>query len=192
MTSGTELHHDSTETIDWAAARAYMLRLLRYRRLRADESALEDLAQEASIRLHRAVRREAPRNLEALMTDIAHKTALDHIRSRTRWAQLMVEGEPDPDRCGALPPAHPEHVGDPLERLRFLLLNAFDAVCPAVLPRVEARLDGLSWDEIVLAEAGRGRHVTAAALRKEFERAVAKVRTHLTNRDEFRSALEAL
>ena len=56
---------------------------------------IDDLVQESMVRLLRAVRREPVENIEALMTEIARRTAIDCLRRRTRWSALVRPEEPD-------------------------------------------------------------------------------------------------
>ena len=101
-----------------------MRRRLGYELTASTREHLDDLVQEALVRLLRAVRREPIENLEALMTEIARRTAIDCLRRRTRW-RAVIESEIPEGLEIADPNARADRVGDPpraraLHRARVL------------------------------------------------------------------------
>jgi len=80
------------EGYDWKAIRSGLRRRFQSLLYRRDEDLLDDLAQEATIRLLRTLRREPARDLEKLMTTIASRTFADHLRRR----QELVVAPDDP------------------------------------------------------------------------------------------------
>jgi RNA polymerase sigma factor (sigma-70 family) len=110
--------------VPWTEARDFLSRRLR-RELRGQgPDDLQDLTQEALVRLLRAVRREGAENTEALMTAIARRTAIDHIRRTMRWSRRL-EYQADP--CQQAASAGVDGPDDELDRLRFVALEFFAA-----------------------------------------------------------------
>jgi hypothetical protein len=70
---------------DWAQARGFLSRRLARKLFREDHATLDDLTQEALVRVLRAARRETVLNLEGLMETIAERTVADFLRSRRIW-----------------------------------------------------------------------------------------------------------
>jgi len=157
---------------DWSSAAAFLSRRLRRLLPAADPQDVADLAQEALIDLVRTHRHEPVRNLEALLNALARRKVIDHVRRRDRWRVLL---EPlDEERGPALAEAvHLEH-GEPLERLRFTVLELFtrdDAGCRDLAERYFA---GYAWAEVA---AATGRAETT--VRKQWSRCVAHLRRTL-------------
>ena len=166
--------------IDWKSTTA----LLRgFMRGAAQPSDVEDLVQEASVRLLRAVRREPPLVLEALARDIARKTAIDHYRRQTRWRECLRElrlaAAQDPP--AETPPAGP--LGDPQARLRFLVLNYFRDRSPEChqLATTWFRQER-SWASVA-AESGRN----PDAVRQQWSRCVRFLRQEIERDPSFLS-----
>ena len=109
--------------IHWEEAASFLGRRLRIELRGAAADVIDDLLQESLVRLLRAVRREPIENLEALMTAIARRTAVDWLRRRIRWKVLI-----DPALSAEevhIPAPSPAELGDPLERLRFVVVEFF-------------------------------------------------------------------
>jgi DNA-directed RNA polymerase specialized sigma24 family protein len=124
----------------------------------------DDLAQEATIRLLRTLRREKPEELEKLMTTVASRTFADHLRRRKDLP--MDPGDP---RLLAQPAAHSEaQVGlHPLDLLDVVvreLLRKQDPACLRLHRQWRARRQ---WKEV--AES-MNPPSTAAAVRKKYSR----------------------
>src|SRR5689334_3646624 len=114
----------SESEIRWDEATQFLRRRLGYELPTRARHQLDDLVQESLVRLLRAVRREPVDNLEALMTEIARRTAIDCLRRHTRWNAIVDPESADWDRI-----ADPGSgaVGDPVERLQFVVLEFFTA-----------------------------------------------------------------
>ncbi len=111
--------------IDWEKACKGLRSRIARKLDRLDPDKIEDLVQEASVRLLRVVRQEGARNLEALMNVIAHGTSVDFLRRRRAWSLLlepMTEVTMNRPTLGA---ANAAVMGDPLERVQFVVLQLF-------------------------------------------------------------------
>jgi RNA polymerase sigma factor (sigma-70 family) len=117
---------DSTESgLDWVAARAFLRVRLRRSLVAEDSAVIDELTQEAMVRLLRAVRRQEVRNLEALMNVIADRTRVDHIRAqraRMNVFQPMDSATADVPEFRPRPAAAVEDLG---ARLQFAVLEYF-------------------------------------------------------------------
>jgi DNA-directed RNA polymerase specialized sigma24 family protein len=107
--------------LDWSVLRMTLRRHLARRAGAGDREYLDDLVQEASIRLLRATRRGPVEQIEGLAATIAHRTWVDFIRRRTRCRRVFSPGERFEATVG--PEAFP--LGDPRDRLRFVVLELF-------------------------------------------------------------------
>jgi DNA-directed RNA polymerase specialized sigma24 family protein len=153
---------------DWQRVRGAIRGHLARRAGRDDRTHLDDLVQEACIRLLRAWRRERVDDTDALAYVIAQRTWVDFIRRRTRWRRLFTEGE-EREIAG---PAGGYEWGDLGDRLRFLVLAFFDregrTACRELAHAYFAERD---WKSV--AEAW---HESHAAVRKRWSRCVEEVR----------------
>jgi RNA polymerase sigma factor (sigma-70 family) len=155
--------------IRWEEAGAFARLRLRYELPPSAHGQIEDLAQETLVRLLRAVRREPVENVEALMTEIARRTAIDWLRRRTRWSALVTEAplaDEIPDRR-----ARPEDLGDPLERLQFMVLEFFDARDARCRELAVAFFADQDW-KVVAESQGRSHD----AIRKQWSRCIELLR----------------
>ncbi|MBK6735578.1 MAG: sigma-70 family RNA polymerase sigma factor [bacterium] len=111
--------------VNWEQARGFLSRRLARKLFREDHATLDDLTQEALVRVLRAARRDTVHNLEGLMETIAERTVVDFLRSRriTRDGPT-VDPHEQPDHPGLAfsPEDHPVPC---LERLRFTVLEFF-------------------------------------------------------------------
>ena len=159
--------------VDWETARSFLRRQLAKALDRVEPAVIEDLTQEAAIRLLRAVRREGARNLEALMTTVARRTRIDFIRHRRCWSAVLtpldetVADVPDPARSGL------DGAGDPLERLEFMVLEFFRSCSAPCLQLAEFYFSEQDWRS-VSNRVGLGYE----AVRKQWSRCVEKLRAH--------------
>ena len=158
--------------VRWDEAREFLRRVIRHRLARPDPDRVEDLTQEALIRLLRALRHEPARNLEGLMTEIARRTVIDSIRSRQRWDRLVrpLDEEID-DLPGASADALAEEFGDPLDRTRFVVLEYFRVRSPGCHELALLYFDQESW-QAVSARIGKGYQ----AVRKQWSRCIESLR----------------
>ena len=159
----------SETEIRWEEAGVFLRRRLGYELPAGARSQLEDLVQESLVRLLRAVRREPVENLEALMTEIARRTAIDCLRRRTRWSVVLSPESQDFDQVPD--PAGPAPLGDPVERLHFVVLEFFtarEARCRELAVAFFAEQD---WKVVA---AGQGR--SHDAVRKQWSRCLEMLR----------------
>jgi len=142
---------DQETQIRWGDATAFVRRRLHYELPLSSHGLIDDLVQECMVRMLRFVRRERVQNLEALLTEMARRTAIDALRRRTRWNALVTSD----DEAVALlpdPKARTEEPGDPLERLHFVVVEYFtqrDARCRDL---AVAFFAGDDWKAVALAE----------------------------------------
>jgi RNA polymerase sigma factor (sigma-70 family) len=135
----------------------------------SNDELIEDLSQEAMVRVMRALRATQARNIEALTSEIARRTAIDHLRSRRRWEALVGPWTEEAEETAG-PPRHGP-PGDPLERARFAILGLFERERSACLELAQQYFSDQSWSE-VSERLGR----TTDALRKQWSRCVAALR----------------
>ncbi len=131
---------------------------------RHDPSLVDDLAQEASIRLLRMARSEDIRSVEAAMKHVVRLVIIDHIRKRDPCATaLPLEDHGD----GAL--AAPARL---MGRAASTILRAFEhGGLTQCCDRTRDVLDGLTWSEVA-----RRDNRTETAVRKEWSRCVSALR----------------
>lgn len=156
--------------IRWDEAGEFLRRRLRFELPASSHGNLDDLVQESLVRLLRAVRRERIENLEALMTEIARRTAIDSLRRRSRWTAL-VRAEDGGFAEVADPRARADEIGDPVERLRFVVLEFFtvnESRCRELAVAFFAERD---WKSVALAQ-GRSH----AAVRKQWSLCLERLR----------------
>jgi RNA polymerase sigma factor (sigma-70 family) len=159
----------SESEIRWSEATAFLRRRLGYELPSSARHELEDLVQESLVRLLRAVRREPVENLEALMTEIARRTAIDRLRRHTRWSLILSSEPPDLDQVAD--PSPSREIGDPVERLQFVVLEFFtarEARCRELATAYFAEQD---WKQVA-ARVGRSHD----AIRKQWSRCVELLR----------------
>ena len=108
--------------IDWKDTTRRLRAAIRMRLGPCDEQMLLDLVQEASVGLLRQVRREGARNLHGLISVIAHRTAIDEIRRRTR---RRLRSENFDELSKDIPEESSGSSGDRLSRLWFLAMEFF-------------------------------------------------------------------
>jgi len=174
----------SETEIQWDEAVAFLRRRLGYELPSSARTHLEDLVQESLVRLLRAVRREPVDNVEALMTEIARRTAIDCLRRNTRWSAIVTTDTTDVERV-ADPTTPASRLGDPVERLQFVVLEFFtmrEARCQDLATAYFAEQD---WKEVA-AKSGRSHD----AVRKQWSRCLEMLRQ--AARDEFGPLMECL
>lgn len=156
--------------IEWDEARTFLRRRLGYELPAPCHGLIDDLTQESLVRLLRAVRREPVLNVEALMTEIARRTAIDGLRRRARWSALVRSDEAALERAPD-PRSRTEQVGDPLERLHFVVIEYFTAREARCLELAEAYFAEQDW-KVVAAAHGRSHD----AVRKQWSRCLEVLR----------------
>lgn len=156
---------DRVSSIDWVEARRFITRALRRSGIGRGE--LDDLVQEVSVRVMRAARKTEVVNLEALMNTIADRTTRDLFRRRRRWSALVT---PLADATIETEPAEPvavDPLSDPRERVRFVVLESFQADKPGCYELGLAYFESLDWNQVA-----RGLGRSAEAIRKQWSRCV--------------------
>jgi DNA-directed RNA polymerase specialized sigma24 family protein len=157
--------------IDWDHARRFLREALLRMPYRKDPDLVEDLVQEALVRLLRFTRGGLPiRNLDALMNTLAKRTLVDYLRHKGVRESVMAdcEGEiPDtPD-----PGPRPDESGDRLALIEFLVVEHFTATSAPCLELARHFFDSLDWNEVARL---LGRAPTA--VRKQWSRCVEGLR----------------
>ena len=156
--------------IRWDEACAFARRRLAFELPASSHGLIDDLVQECMVRMLRFVRRERVLNLEALLTQVARRTAIDALRRRTRWSALVtaddeaLAGLPDPS-------ARADEPGDPLERLQFVVVEYFDLRDARCRELAVAFFAGDDWKAVALAE-GRSHDL----IRKQWSRCLGILR----------------
>jgi DNA-directed RNA polymerase specialized sigma24 family protein len=161
---------DQETRIRWGEASAFVRRRLQFELPSSSHGLIDDLVQECMVRMLRFVRRERVQNVEALLTEMARRTAIDALRRRTRWSALVTS---DDETVALLPDpkARTDEPGDPLERLQFVVVEYFtqrDARCREL---AVAFFAGDDWKAVALAE--RRSH---DVIRKQWSRCLALLR----------------
>jgi RNA polymerase sigma factor (sigma-70 family) len=161
--------------VDWRRAREFLRARLRQEMGSADAAELDDLAQEACVRLLRALRRERAERLEGLMATIAHRTWTDHLRRRVvarKWLARSDEAAVNtPD-----PRALRDHLlGNVVARIELIVLELFHkhgmTECRDL---ARAHFDERDWRKVA-ADSG----VKEPAVRKRWSRCLAFLRGEL-------------
>jgi|SRR5262245_24723736 len=156
--------------IHWDRARDFVRRRLTFELPPSSHSMLDDLTQECLVRLLRFVRRERVLNVEALLTQLARRTAIDGLRRRTRW-RALVESDDEAIAAAPDPTARPEEPGDPLERLQFVVVEYFTARDARCRELAVAYFTGDDW-KVVASAMGRSHDV----IRKQWSRCLEVLR----------------
>ena len=160
----------SESEVDWESARAFLRRRLRDQLRGTDASTIEDLTQEALVRLLRALRREGARHLAGLMSEIARRTATDHIRSKVRWRHVRERLEQESGWDGSPQALH--ELGDPLANLRFVVLEFFRSGAAPCADLARLYFEEQTWQLVALR-----RGTSHAAIRKQWSRCLEQLRT---------------
>lgn len=167
--------------IDWNETTLFMRHRLTRKLGRVDELTLEDLTQEACVRLLRAVRRESATNPHALMTTIADRTAISYIRRITRERPIfeplteVTENLPDPKS------ETQEVPGDIQERVELVVQEVFRSRRSSCLELAMAFFEKRNWSAVADALG-----ISHDAVRARWSRCVALLRKVVTADPEFR------
>jgi len=136
------------QPIDWREAHRFLRKEIRRSRARCRPDELDDLNQEALVRLFRASRREEIRNLEAFMTTIAQRTAVDGLRRRKRWNAIMAPLRDGQDLPSVAASPAPVPAGDPVSRLAFIVLELLERQSSGCLELARANMQGRNWAQV--------------------------------------------
>jgi len=169
-TDDSESHGAATEfEIHWEEAAGFVRRRLRIELRGVATDLIDDLVQESLVRLLRAVRREPIHNLEALMTEIARRTAVDWLRRRIRWRVLIDPALSVEDVY--VQAASPCELGDPVERLQFVVVEFFGSGESACRELALAFFAEQDWKKVA-GSCGRSHE----AVRKQWSRCLGLLR----------------
>jgi RNA polymerase sigma factor (sigma-70 family) len=166
-----------TDRINWVYARNFLLRFLGKRLDGIDPHEIEDITQEALIRLYRANERLSINNLEAIMIRIGRWCCVDYFRRRERWPLLMDPSNPVITKIEDPRPDPSEQIADPRERIEFVITEFFEQNNAACRKLATAYFERRSWNSVA-----RGIGKTAAAVRKQWERCVQQLRKEFGER----------
>ena len=132
------------------------------------------------MRLMRALGRGEARNLDAMMTSIADRTCIDFMRSRGRWSAILGPiNEVVLDTTEAADTTS-ETLGDPRDRVRFVVLQFFEQQGSACHELARAYFAELDWS---LVAQGLGR--SAEAVRKQWSRCLGILRREAAKSPQF-------
>lgn len=135
---------------------------------------LEDIVQMAMVRLLRASRGAPVENPRGLTSTVTDRAAKDWLRARRRWRARFCESADPGERAPDPNAPEPGAFGDPLERVRFTVLEYFrqaDGPCAEI---ATAYFESRDWGSVAAA-AG----LAAAAVRKRWSRCVDRLRLEL-------------
>lgn len=167
MTTPVGAHPAEELHIDWRKAEQFLRARLRGQVDHLQPADVNDLVQEALVRLLRAVRREPARELEALMHVIARRTAVDLIRRRQRW-RLVFQQSDETSREAAAPTRDVlADAADPVDRVRFVVLEFFRSHKASCCELALAYFQTKQWNTVA-AELGK----TPLAIRRRWSRCV--------------------
>jgi len=136
--------------VDWNQAARFLRGRIRKKLSDIPVADLDDLVQEASVRLLRTLRRTEVRNLEALMQDIGLKTANDFLRRKLRWAaitRLPNAANPGGGPSDARAERSAVPYADPVDREVFVVLEFFRKKSPVCRDLALRFYRGFSWAE---------------------------------------------
>ncbi len=139
---------------------------------------LDDLLQEASVRLLRAVRKTRPDDLEALMATITRRTWTDYLRrkitGRKYFAPVSEDGPPDAADPSSMPG---DDLGELRDRLELMVQELFDEQGHEDCRRLAiAYFDSRDWQEV-----SEEWQLSYAAVRKRWSRCLGVVRDALSS-----------
>ncbi len=173
-------------TLDWDATRRQLAAVLGRLAGSVNAPQLDDLTQEACIRLLRAMRRGGVREPEGMLVTVARRTWIDHLRRRRRQRQRFVAMPEHLD-----PPADTDEplradLGDLAERLELVVQEVFVREgADACLTLAHAYFAAQDWKQVAAA-AGDGYD----AVRKRWSRCLVLVRRALAADPDFADLID--
>jgi len=174
-----DLMRPREEAIDWKEAARFLRSCLAARDPSLQPTDVDELTQEAVIRLLRAVRRGEVTNLNGLMYKIVHDTRVDFTRRGVR--DRARRGLP-PGGIEALPAPSPGSGIDPIELIRFIVLEFFRVHHSACRELAEIYFERGDWQSVA-TRLGR----THAAVRKQWSRCVQRLREEAARNPSWRA-----
>lgn len=160
----------SDDDPDFAQLRARAERVIRHVVGSRTQEDIEDLASESLLKFIRFQRGNSASEPEALVVTIARATAIDFIRRKRRWAHLLALRGDEWRVAGEREPA-PDLDEDPVDRIRFAVLEYFDAENAACADLARHFFRGEEWSRLA-NDAGR----TVEAVRKQWSRCLSVLR----------------
>ncbi len=160
--------------LDWSEVRNIAARFVRHRLREGRADLVDELAQDATVRLFRMSLRSPIRSVEAALNTIADAVVADWVRGRRRWKKYFTPWTDDLESVADLRAFGACDIGDPMERLRFVVIEFFErahAPCAELARQFFAKV---SWK--ALAEA-RGR--SHAGILQLWSRCVRRLREAL-------------
>ncbi len=119
------LDSPDTTSFDWSDVRRKLRHLVEGLSGGADTHLVDDLVQEACVRLLRVSRREPVREPDALLATLARRTWYDHLRRAVRTRErFQALGDSDPGVVDPTPSWEAD-LGDPAARLSLVLQEFF-------------------------------------------------------------------
>lgn len=155
---------------DWDQVRRTLSRMLSRKLFREDHATLDDLTQEALVRLLRAARRDTILNIDGLMETIAQRTVVDFLRSRRIWDTQDIDVNEDPDNL-RLPKTFLDEWPPSCERVEFAVLEFFESKNSGCLELAHHYFAERNWLEVART-LGRPH----AAIRQQWTRCVELLR----------------
>ena len=170
--SGDRTRERAAPELDWTQVRAVLRRHLHEQLPSGDRDSLEDLVQEALVRLLRVRRREPIANLDALLHTLTRRTCIDFLRRKRRWTLLIDAGGVDVTELPGPARSAPWAMGDGGERIEFVVGALFEREghheCGSLAQEFFSERD---WSVVA-----RERNLSAAAVRKRWSRCLDTLR----------------
>lgn len=162
----------ASDTMEWGEIQESLRRHFLGLSQGAEPADIDDLVQEASVRLLRVVRREEVREMDSLLSKVARRTWYDHLRRVIRARERANNKSEQEEIEGRLSSNWLAELGDPAERLALVVQEFFVGRGAAeCLDLLRHFLDATSWK--CLAEQQK---VDSATLRKRWSRCLAMAR----------------
>jgi DNA-directed RNA polymerase specialized sigma24 family protein len=160
--------------INWEELRAQVRGCVQARLDRAHPTDIDEICQRALVGILRTSRRETIANPSGLATIAAERAIKDWLRARRRWwahhpelnayDAVQIDDEPLPS----------EEFGDPLERVRFVVLEFFRINHARCRELAEPYFESSDWNEVAARL-----QCTPEAIRKRWSRCIAVLRASL-------------
>jgi DNA-directed RNA polymerase specialized sigma24 family protein len=161
------------DTLEWDEIQEDLRRAFLGLSRGAEPADIDDLVQEASVRLLRIVRREKVREMGSLLPTLARRTWYDYLRRVIRARERANDPGEQQEIAGQLSPGWNAELGDPAERLALVVQEFFvGRGARECLDMLRHFLSAASWELLA-----RQKDVEAATLRKRWSRCLAQART---------------
>ena len=162
----------ATDTLEWGEIQENLRRTFLGLSQGAEPADIDDLVQEASVRLLRIVRREEVREMGSLLPTVARRTWYDYLRRVIRARERASDPGEQREIAGQLSPGWNAELGDPAERLALVVQEFFvGRGARECLDLLRQFLSATSWQQL----AGQ-QDVEPTTLRKRWSRCLAMAR----------------